>query len=462
MTDLLKLDASALLEAYADGTVSPVDVIDALEPAMARLEPKLNAYSARNPALRTEAEASAARWKAGTPCGPLDGVPLVVKDNLAAAGMPAAWGNAALAKRPVTTDELPVARLRSAGALVVGKGNSPEFAVEGYTGNLTFGVTGNPFNPALTPGGSSGGVVAALAAGLAHVGIGTDGGGSIRRPSAYCGLFGLKPGIGHVPRSGGLAQVLLDFEVAGPIARSMRDLVLLDSVMSGPDPRDLRSLADPRPAPWPDAPRVLYVPRFGDAPCDPDILGSAAEAAAALSNQGCAVTEGALPLDLANLNAAWSQIGEIGLALLFQRDPEIGAAAAPKYQDMAARGAAAPATQLWAVLDLVEQVRRDAALMFQNWDMILTPSCAAMPWLAGEAFPPEIAGQAVGPRGHAIYTGWVNAAGLPALQLPSRSAPSGLPVGVQLIGAMGTESHLLALGTRYEKAEGGFVWPANL
>nr|WP_108263385.1 amidase family protein [Mangrovicoccus ximenensis] len=112
-----------------------------------------------------EAGAAAARWKAGTPLGPLDGLPVIIKDNLVSAGLPAAWGNAELARRVPDHDELPVAALRRAGAIVTGKGNTPEFAVEGYTDNLTFGVTRNPYDPALTPGGSSGGVVAAVATG---------------------------------------------------------------------------------------------------------------------------------------------------------------------------------------------------------------------------------------------------------------------------------------------------------
>jgi aspartyl-tRNA(Asn)/glutamyl-tRNA(Gln) amidotransferase subunit A len=108
---------------------------------------------------------------------------------------------------------------------------------------------------------------------------------------------------------------------------------------------------------------------------------------------------------------------------------------------------------------MVNSLRQAVTAVFRNWDIILTPSCAAIPWPATEPFPTEIAGQSVGPRGHAIYTGWVNAAGLPALQLPARASPSGLPIGVQLVGAMGTERRLLAWGTQYEAAGGGFIWP---
>lgn len=460
--DWLARDAVGLLEAYAAGLTDPKAVIARLLERFEAVEPRLNAYSILNPVLIEEAAQSAARWAAGAPMGPLDGVPVVVKDNIAAAGMPAAWGNAALAKRPVVLDEAPAARLRQAGALFVGKANTPEFAVEGYTGNLTFGVTRNPFDPALTPGGSSGGVVAALAAGTAHLGLGTDGGGSIRRPAAYCGLVGLKPGIGRVARAGGLAQVLLDFEVAGPIARSVRDAALADAVLAGPDVRDPRTLAAPRACGWAKPKRVLYVPRFGDAPCDPEILASCAEAAHRLERLGCVVTEGDLPLDLGRLNTLWTRIGEIGLARYFEQDPEVGAAAAPKYREMAARGAAAKATELWEILDLVDALRRAAAAMFREIDIVMTPSCAAMPWPADAAFPPEIAGVAAGPRGHAIYTGWVNAAGLPALQLPAPAAASDLPIGMQLVAAMGSEKRLLDLGLKYEKLSGGFVWPKGL
>jgi aspartyl-tRNA(Asn)/glutamyl-tRNA(Gln) amidotransferase subunit A len=462
MTELLRLDASALVEGYRDGAFTPADVVAELQGALQELEPRLNSYCFRNPALAEEAAASARRWQRGQPCGPLDGVPVSVKDNLAAAGMPASWGNAALAERTCAADELPVARLRAAGALFVGKANTPEFAVEGYTGNATFGVTGNPFDPALTPGGSSGGVVAAVAAGLAQLGLGTDGGGSIRRPSAYCGLVGLKPGIGHVPRGDGLPQVLLDFEVVGPIARSVRDVALADRVLSVPDPLDPRSTWTPSPRLWSTAPRVLFAPRLGDAPCDPEILAAVTAAADRLADFGCAVTEGSLPLDLEPLNAVWSRIGEIGLARLFEQDAEVREAAAPKYREMAERGAAAPATVLWAILDMVADIRQEAAALFADSDIVLTPSCAAMPWPAGESFPHEIGGEAAGPRGHAIYTGWVNAAGLPALQLPARRATSGLPIGFQLVGATGTEEMLLALGARYEETTGGFVWPTVL
>ncbi|WP_417672418.1 amidase [Pseudodonghicola sp.] len=437
-------DCTTLLEMFAAGRTTPSALVEVLLARIATLDPVLNAYSALSDTLRAGAEAATKRWAIATPLGPLDGLPLIFKDNLVSAGLPAAWGNATLARRIAPHDERPVAALRDRGALVIGKGNTPEFAVEGYTDNLTFGVTRNPFDPALTPGGSSGGVVAAIAAGLAPAGLGTDGGGSIRRPSGYTGLVGLKPSIGHVPRGGGLAQVLLDFEVVGPIARSVRDLRLLDWALSGP--ASAASLVQPA--------RILAIATLDDAPCDPEIRAAFAQTVRALRAEGHEVEEGPLPYDLSALNVGWTRIAEIGLARYFRDDPEVGKAAAPKYRDMAARGAEASATDLAAILQAIYALREAAAELW-GYDAILMPSSAAHPWPASDSHPPEIDGQHVGPRGHAVYTGWVNAAGLPAVAFPA-AREQGLPIGMQLIGPAGAERRLLDLA---EPVVAPFRWP---
>ena len=437
-------DATDLLAGYADGRFTPTRAVDAMLSRIADVNPTLNAYTAMNSAVISEAAAATARWHAGAPLGPLDGVPIIIKDNLMTAGMAAAWGNGYLAGQVANQDEVPIARLRAAGAIFLGKGNTPEFAVEGYTDNLTFGVTRNPFDPALTPGGSSGGVVAAVAAGLAFAGIGTDGGGSIRRPAGYTGLFGLKPGIGHVPRGGGLPQVLLDFEVVGPIARSARDLALLDSVLSGT-------------AASPSAPadlKILAVETMQDAPCDPLIRKAFSVTCAGLARLGHTVTQAALPFDLTPLNAGWTDIGAIGLASYLETAPEVRKAANPKYLDMAAHGATKTARDLYRILDLVFKLRNDAQAFFAEYDAILLPTAAANPWPAADPFPKTIEGRDVGPRGHAIFTGWVNAAGLPAVACPA--ACDGMPIGMQLVGPMRSEARLIALAASCADA---FQWP---
>lgn len=425
-------DATTLVAGYRAGTHDPLRVAEQHLARIARLDQELNAYSAQAGDVLEEARASRDRWAGGRPKGPLDGVPVIIKDNLVSAGLPAAWGNAELARRVPRHDERPVAALREAGAIILGKGNTPEFAVEGYTGNATFGITGNPFAPGLTPGGSSGGVVAAVAAGMAVAGLGTDGGGSIRRPAGYTGLWGLKPGIGTVPRGQGLPQVLLDFETVGPLTRSARDLALFHKVLSpGATAAPLRPL------------RILAVARIGKAPCDPGILAQFEGSAEQLASLGHEVIRGALPLDLDPLNEVWARVAEIGLAHLGTRDAEVLATAAPKYREMASRGACCSAVDLYEALIRVFAMR-EAVRGLWGHDAILMPTAAAPPWAASEPYPPHIAGQTVGPRGHAVYTGWVNASGLPALAFPA-GLSRGLPVGMQLIANHGGETLLLSL-----------------
>jgi aspartyl-tRNA(Asn)/glutamyl-tRNA(Gln) amidotransferase subunit A len=437
-----RLDATALLAGFADGSLSPAAVVDTCLKRIARLDPQLGAFVTVSPDARAEAEASTERWRRGTQVGPLDGVPVAIKDNLVAAGMPAAFGSRIFGNALASRDELPVARVRAAGAILLGKTNTPEFAIEGYTANARFGVTGNPWAPTLTPGGSSGGSVAAVAAGLAPVALGTDGGGSIRRPAAYTGLIGLKPSLGRVPRAGGLPQLLLDFEVVGPLVRSARDLRLVMDVLSGADRIDPASRRVPARQSAAATLRVLYIPRFGNAPCDRAILDACAQAVQRLQALGHTIQQGELPFDLSVINAKWTIIGQIGLARMLRAMPGTAELVPEKYQDMAAAGSAIGAVELADLLAHVDVLRRNASLAFGSWDLIVTPCCAAMPWAANQTHPREIDGQPVGPRGHAIYTGWVNAAGLPGLSLPT-GMHDGIPIGVQIVADWGQDAVLL-------------------
>lgn len=444
---LKTLDATALLQAYAEGRVDPLDVTRAHLDEIKRQDGALNAYSALSGSALPEAAAQSQARRSGVSLGALSGVPIIVKDNLVARGMPAAWGNIELARRVAEQDEMPVAALRAAGAVILGKGNTPEFAVEGYTGNLRFGVTGHPLDPSLTPGGSSGGVVTAVASGMAVAGLATDGGGSIRRPAGYTGLWGLKPGIGAVQRGGGLPQVLLDLETVGPITRSARDLALFYRVLSGAGV----------PA-KPGQRRILAVDLLGDAPCDPAIRERFCETLERLRGLGHQVTQAPLPLDLAPLNAVWASIAEIGLAHLERDDPALLAGAAEKYRAMARTGAGVGAVDLYEALTRIFALR-EAVRGLWGYDAVLMPTAAAMPWPAGQSHPETIDGKPVGPRGHAVYTGWVNAAGLPALAFPAAPV-KGMPVGMQLIADHGSEAMLLGLAATLDgQTQGGHTEP---
>src|SRR6185295_13058780 len=195
-----RLSATELQRRYREGSLTPLEAARACLARLEAVNPKINAVVARRDGpFMDEAEAATERFARGEPLSPLDGIPLSVKDSLYTRDAPTTWGCPALRNHATGQDEFAVARARAAGALIIGKTNVPEFALEGYTGNPVFGVTRNPWNLQLTPGGSSGGAVASVAAGITPLAIGQDGGGSIRRPASHTGLVGLKPSLSAVP-----------------------------------------------------------------------------------------------------------------------------------------------------------------------------------------------------------------------------------------------------------------------
>ncbi|MDP5290988.1 amidase [Oceanimonas sp. CHS3-5] len=459
VTQSWRLGALELAAAYAASTLTPLAVVDALGERIARLNPELNALITINPAASEEAAAATRRWAEGRPLSALDGVPLTVKDHLNVRGLATTWGNLALAGNIAHEEELAVARCRAAGLVILGKTNVPEFTLEGYTDNPLFGVTRNPWNPGLTPGGSSGGAVASVAAGLAPLALGTDGGGSIRRPASHTGLVGLKPSIGAVARAGSLPQVMLDFEVVGPLARSAADAEALYRIIAGPDRRDPASWRTHSEAPAGKL-RIHYVPRFGEQPLNAEIAENVERALAVFERQGHRVTQGELPFSFEPVDRFWPMLGVTAVAAIFHAFPETEPEAAERFRDMAEQGRQLSATDYLCGLDGIRGFRRTVAEAFEEVDIIMTPSAAALPWPAEQPYPVEINGQPVGPRGHAIYTGWVNASGHPAINLPAAPSADGLPIGFQLVAAMGQDELLLRLAAEYEQQQPGWQWPA--
>jgi len=450
--NLWELSAAELTAGYGSGEFSPRDALEAVLARIDAVNAKINAIVTLDAdGARRATDASAARWRQRAALGPFDGVPLTVKDNIPVRGMRATWGSRLYADWIPDHDELPIRRLRDGGAAIVGKTNCPEFTLQGYTDNLVFGVTRNPWDLALTPGGSSGGAVAAVAAGLGPVAVGTDGGGSIRRPAAHTGLIGFKPSRDAVARADGFPTILFDCEVIGPIARTVADARALFRALAGTRPSQADAARDHSPDSNPRALRVLYVPQFGGSPVDPEVARNVSDAAHDLASLGHAVEQGEAPFDIEALNRAWPVISQAGLAWLLKQHADRTGGISPPMQEMAANGGALSATDYYTALEIVVNLRQQLSDFFTRYDLILTPSIAALAWPADQPFPPTIAGHAVGPRGHAVFTAFANMAGCPAISIPCAPAANGQPIGFQIVGAIGQDELLLDVAAQYER-----------
>jgi len=445
MTDWWRQDIGSLSNALLRRQLSAQSLLAHYLERIHRIDPDLNSFVALDEAgAQAAAHESDARLDSGTPRSALEGIPLSVKDNILVSGLPATWGSRALAAFRPDRDELPVARLRAAGAIIVGKTNVPELTLEGYTRNDLFGVTRNPWNRRLTPGGSSGGAAASVAAGLVPAAIGTDGGGSIRRPASHTGLVGFKPSSGRVARSDGFPAILTDFEVIGTLTHTVTDAKLLDRVLAGPDDRDRISLLSVA-VKWPDRRRrILFIPRFGSSPVDPEVAHATTAVAARLAESGQDVRDGQVFFDLDAAARIWHVISRAGVAWLLAREGgRLGNEAGTAARAMAADGAKLTGADYIDALEQVAALRKRVAQLFEEIDVVLTPTAAALPWPAEEPYPREIAGQPAGPRDHAIFTGWANIAGVPAINLPVALSRSGLPIGVQIAAGFGVDAALL-------------------
>ncbi len=456
MTDLWQKSATELAALLRARSISPVELLQLFLERCARINPKLNAVvTIDEPGARAAAGESEHRFARGEPLGPLDGLPITVKDNIFVKGIRATWGSRLYRDFVPEQDDLPVARLRAAGAVILGKTNTPEFAISGHTDNPLFGVTRNPWDPALTPGGSSGGAVAGVAAGLFPLALATDAGGSIRRPASYTGLVGLRPSTGRVARLFGFPPLALDFQVIGPIARTVEDAALLLNVIAGPDPRDRSSLAAaaaPVAAGTARKLRIRFVPRAGSAPVDPEIVDAVSRAARVFEDLGHDVSEGTAPFDPDQINACFGILSGVGLRRIVEQhdgwESEIDPALLPTI-DAAGR---VSATEYARTLDRLNALRAEFVGAMRDIDLFLTPTSAAMPWPAEQRFPKMIGGVEASPRAAGVYVTAVNAIGHPAISLPADPAPSGLPIGLQLVGRFGEDELLLRVAEQYQQA----------
>jgi aspartyl-tRNA(Asn)/glutamyl-tRNA(Gln) amidotransferase subunit A len=450
---LWSLSARELALGYAGG-LSPEDVMAATLARIDAINPRLNAIVTLDAkGAIASAAASARRWKQGRPLGPLDGVPLTIKDNILAAGLRATWGSRLYSDFVPDQDETPVLKLREAGAAILGKTNVPELTLHGFTDNELFGVTGNPWKVALTPGGSSGGAVAAVASGMGALALGTDGGGSIRRPAGHTGLVGFKPSRDTVPRDHGFPAILYNFEVAGPIARCVDDVISAMGIIAGAN--WLRRASEPMV----ERPRIAYAPTFSGAPVDPFIRDRVDRTVAEARSFGLEV-ERVSPFDLADpLVQVWPVISQTGVAWLMASKPDWKDKVSPAIAEMAAAGDRHAARDYLNALDTIGAMQRTFDAFFERYDFLITPTTAAMPWPARDSYPAEIDGKPVGPRGHAVFTPFANALGLPAISLPCRIEDDGMPVGVQIVAARDRDHSLLSFAREFENRLFIHRWP---
>jgi Asp-tRNA(Asn)/Glu-tRNA(Gln) amidotransferase A subunit family amidase len=431
-------DAWQIAGAIRDGSISAVQAVaEALE-RIAAVDSGIGAFTV---VTAETAMAQAAEVDHGERGGPLAGVPISVKDHIWVRGLPATNGSRALADFVAPADCVCVDRLVAAGAVVVGKTNNPEFCYRGVTDNELHGLTRNPVDPTRTSGGSSGGAAASVAGGMVPLALGTDGGGSIRIPSAFCGTYGMKPSFGLVPKMPGF-RGWPTLSVTGPIAASVRDLALALTVMAGPSRLDWMSYPAP-PADYLDAIdspsweglRVAVSEDLGFADLDPDVRTSFRTAVDAVSNSGAHLT--AAHPEAVDPTGLWDSIalpeGYASEGALVEANPElVGRDAAT----IALAGADFLARQY---LD-AQHDRAAYSVMwerfFDDYDILLTPTMPVTAFDVGRLAPPTIDGRSVPDS----FDAWcalalpANLAGLPAASVPIGPGRDGLPVAMQVIG----------------------------
>ncbi|HUF34243.1 MAG TPA: amidase [Acidimicrobiales bacterium] len=455
MSELVDLDAHTLLAAYRSGAASPVEVTDALLARIDRLDPDLNAWCHLDPERsRAEALASEARWSAGTPQGRLDGVPVAVKDVFLTDGWPTRKGSVLVdpAQR-WDTDAPAVAALRRNGAVLLGKTTTPELGWKAVTDSLADGVTRNPWDPALTPGGSSGGSGAALAARMAPLALGTDGGGSIRIPAAFTATVGLKPTWGRVPLwppspFGALAH-------AGPMARTVADTALLLQVLAEPDARDAGALLpdDVDHLAGLDAGvaglRVAYSPTLGFARVDPEVADAVAAAVATLADLGAHVEEVDPGFDdpLETFMTLWSCGAAQATA---HHDDEARAQMDPGLQRVIADGRSRGAVEYLDAVAARSALAVHMSLFHQRHDLLVTPTLPIPAFGAGRDVPegwPDERWPTWAPFSYPF-----NITQQPAASVPCGFTAAELPVGLQLVGARGADALVLRAARAFEAA----------
>jgi aspartyl-tRNA(Asn)/glutamyl-tRNA(Gln) amidotransferase subunit A len=453
VTDLAQKTAAELGRLYRKGKASPVEAMKAVLKRTDKINPVLNAFCRIDAtAALAAARASEKRWKKGKPLSLLDGVPVSIKELVRVKGWPSSMGSKLTDKSPADADAPAVARLREAGAIVFAQSTSSEYGHKGVTDSPLNGVTRNPWNTERTPGGSSGGAGAAVASGMGPIAIGTDGGGSVRIPSCFNGLVGLKATYGRVPAwppslNGDLANT-------GPMCRTALDCALMMNVIARPDPRD----ATPLPADDTDyvkrlkhpikKPRVGFLLRMSDHPIDLEVAALVSKAARQCEKLGWKVEEVANPFPHRDASRAFTTLWLTNAQRLLELHP------ADRHGEFDPNLlASARAGQRYTMQDLANAhaTRRELSvpwnLLFEKYDFLLSPTVAVQPF-------PVLKNAPEGPGGElnpmwSPYTFTFNMTRHPAASVPVGLSSEGLPVGMQIVAGHYKDASVLAAAAQY-------------
>jgi Asp-tRNA(Asn)/Glu-tRNA(Gln) amidotransferase A subunit family amidase len=459
-TDLCFLSAVDVAAAIRAKKVSPVEVFEAVAGRIQARNPQLNAFCTlaleQAEAAARAAEAAAVR---NADLGPLHGVPVAVKDDLPVAGLSCTEGSRLYANRRASHDALAVKRLCDAGAIVVGKTNMPEFGHKGTTDNVLFGVSRNPWDPRLTPGGSSGGSAAAVADGMAYLALGTDIAGSIRIPAAFCGIVGHKPSLGRVPRliPGANLDYLHPLWVIGPMARTVRDAALMLRVLSGPDERDPFALPKPGETEFDLAGdlrglRIAWRPSPTGGPVDPGAARAAEAAIRSLSPQGARVEALDEPLD-PPADALLALAGADVAPAFRETFAPLRHQLSPTFAEFVGECLALTLDQCQAARLAASAFIERMAAVFERCDLLAAPTTALPAFSTALAWgPDQVNGRAIDPRMGWAFTWPFNLTGHPAISLPCGWSNEGLPYGLQLVGRRREDGLVLRVAAAIEAA----------
>jgi aspartyl-tRNA(Asn)/glutamyl-tRNA(Gln) amidotransferase subunit A len=463
--DLAFKSACEIVDAVRGRHLSPVETVEAALAAMDATEPTLHAFSTPAPQqARAAAAALEAALAKGEPAGPLAGVPVAIKDLVLTKGLRTTFGSRLYADYVPACDDIVVERLKRAGAIVIGKTNVAEFGYGAFGHNRLFPTTCNPWNPARTPGGSSAGSAAAVAAGVCPLAVGSDGGGSVRLPAAFTGIVGIKASMGRVPVWPGCRDPDLpgasgweSIEHIGPMARSVADAALMLEVMAGPDMRDRLSLpldgidwrAAATPVDWLGL-KVAYCPDWQGIPIDPVVRACVDRAAATFQELGCSVE--AIDCPIGDIMPDFRAIVALETDLTGLRKLAKGRedSLMPPLQTLLARQWTGEefSDALIGRKRTVEAIHR----LMARYDILITPTAPLLAFPIDRDGPATIAGQPVDDDMWTPAMSPFNLTGQPAASVPAGWSPDGLPIGLQIVGRHLADPMVLKVAASFEKA----------